>query len=348
MTGPWYTTRERVKRALDSHETARNDAQVDAAIAAAKDSIDGLTHRSFHPVTATRYFDWPPRQSSDSWRLWLDADQLASVSAMTAGGTTIPATDYLLEPVNSGPPYSRVEIDLASSSAWASGDTHQRAVVITGDWHYPEDPAPAGALAAAVVDTTTTTISVTDSGALGVGDLLIVDSERMVVTGKAMVDTGVDGDAMTASMADVAITASGLAGIPLVGETILVDSERMYVVDAAGTALTVKRAWDGSVLAIHGAVSLYAPRTVTVTRGALGSTAATHALAAAVYRHQVPALISTLATAEALNTLLQESSGYARVAGSGDAAREYVGRSLVALRDQVWTRYGRKARKRAI
>jgi hypothetical protein len=139
------------------------------------------------------------------------------------------------------------------------------------------------------------------------------------------------------------------AGTITVGETLLVDSERMLVVDVAGTTLTVKRAWDGTVLAAHtSGADLYAPRTVTVTRGALGSTAATHTISTALTRHVVPGPVRELSVAETVNLLLQRQSGYARTVGSGDNVRESSGRGLRSLRDQVWTSHGRKVRLGAV
>ncbi len=147
---------------------------------------------------------------------------------------------------------------------------------------------------------------------------------------------------------DEAITGIS-AGTIAVGEMILVDAERMLVVDVAGTTLTVKRAWDGSTLASHNAgVDIYAPRTLNVTRGALGTVAATHNLAAAVQQHVVPALVRDLNVAEAINQLQQETSGYARVIGEGENAREGTGRSLFDLRRDTITAYGRQARSRAV
>ena len=42
---------------------------------------------------------------------------------IVAGGTTIPASGYYLEPVNDGPPYTRVESNLSSQYAFAIGAT---------------------------------------------------------------------------------------------------------------------------------------------------------------------------------------------------------------------------------
>lgn len=341
MTSVWYCTREDVKSALDSPETARSNAQVDREIEAASRSIESLMDRRFYPWTGTRYFNWPDHGYGSPDTLFLGADELISVTTLTTDGTTVVAGDYFLEPVNEGPPYNRIEIDRDSDPAaeFITGDTNQRTIVITGLFGYTADSAPAGALAAAVSSTTATTLTVTDSSLIGVGQLIRVDDERMNVTGKAMLDTGVNidaGDSLTAAAADVSITMSTATGAPAVGEVILIGSERMLVVDLAGLVLTVKRAWDGSVLAPHaGSADIYAPRTLTVERGVLGTTAATHLTAAAVTKHVVPGLIRQLCIAEALTALLQEGSGYARVVGSGDSQREASGRGLLDVREQA-------------
>lgn len=346
--GIWYATREDVKRALDSAETARNNGQVDRAIGAASRSVEGLLKRRFYPEAATRYKDWPNDQYARPWRLWLDKDELISVTTLTAGGVVVPAADYFLEPANDGPPYTHIEIDLASTAAFSSGDTHQRAIEITGVFGYSADEEAAGQLAEAL-DASETAVDVTDSEAIGVGDIIKVDSERMIVTGKSMLDTTQNiGANLTAQANDVTVAVT-TGSAYRVDEVILVDSERMLIVDIAGNNLTVKRAWDGSVLAAHTApADIYAPRTLTVTRGALGTTAATHADTTAITRHVVPELVRDLCIAEALNQLQQEASGYARTAGSGESERLVGGRGLADIRREARAAYGRKARKRAI
>jgi len=345
--GIWYATRGDVRSALDMKESARASAQLDRAIESASRSVEGLLRRRFYPWTGTRYFDWPNQQRSRPWRLWLDQDEIISLTSMTAGGTVISPSNVNLEPANSGPPYTRVEINLGSSASFGSGSTHQRAIAITGVFGHSADEEPAGALAEAL-DAVETAVDVTDSAAVGVGSIVKVDSERMLVTEKSMLDTGQNCSALTASVSDVSITGV-TAGTIVSGETVLVDSERMLVVDVAGTTLTVRRAWDGSVLAAHaGATDIYAPRTLTVARGALGTTAATHSLAAPVLRHVVPGLVRELCTAEALNTLQQEQSGYARVVGEGETAIEVRGQGLAQIRSDALAAYGRRARSRAV
>jgi hypothetical protein len=368
ISRPTYCSREIVKRALDVAETSRNDAQVDRAIEASSDGIDGgayggnrgagLLKRRFYPEVKTVTFDWPA--DSRPWRLWLGQHDLISVTSLTAGGETIAASDYFLRP-DDGPPHDRIEIDLASSAAFASGDTHQRAVSIVGLWGFGDDDATAGTLAAAVSTTTATTVDVSDAGAAGVGDLIKAGSERMLVVGRQMLDTTQNLQA-NLNAADNHTTVAVTNGAAFaVDEVILLDSERMLVTDIAGNNLTVRRAWDGTVLATHSGSDIYASRRLTVTRGVLGTTAATHASGAALVRQVYPGLVRDLAAAEAINQLLQETSGYARAGGVQDNSRRNtisesnirshkheIGLGLDALRARAVATYGRKARKAAV
>lgn len=343
-----YCTREAVKAALDSKETARNDPQIDGAIGSASLAIDAMCHRAhFYPWQGTRRFDWPNAQRARAWRLWLDDHGLISLDSLTSGGTSIDPADMLTYPP-SGPPYSRIELDQASAAAFNSGATHQQSIHVTGLWGYADDAAAAGALAGAL-DASGTTVTVTDGSAVGIGSLLCVGGERMLVTRRRATSTGQTlGAAMQAQAKDVTVlVADGDAFA--VGEVLLVGAERMLIVDIADTSVIVKRAWDGSVLATHAeGAPVYASRTLTVLRAAVGTTAAAHDAGAAVTRWEPPALVAELAVAEAMNTLMQRSSGYARTVGSGDNERESSGRGLRDLRAQVCAAYGRKARHRGV
>jgi hypothetical protein len=351
--GIWYCSREDVKAALDAKATARSDAQVDRAVESASRAVEGCLHRRFYPEIATRYFDWPSPQPSRSWRLWLDDNEIISATALISGGTTIAPADYFLRRSDNRdePPYTHVEIDLSGAAAFSSGSTTQRAIALTGLYGYSNDTIPAGALAEAL-DDSETGVDVTDSAAIGVGHLILVGSERMQVTGKTMADTGVNidaADSLAASAADVSITMSTTTGAPVVGETILIGSERMLVVDVAGSVLTVRRAWDGTVLAAHSAnADIYAPRTLTVARGVLGTTAAAHSSTDAISRQVFPGPVRDYVIAVAIDQLLQETSGYAREVGSGDNLREASGRGLRVAEQRAVALYGRKARVRAV
>lgn len=337
MIGLYYTSVETVRAALDVKATHRSDARIRSCLESSSRAIEGagLLNRKFYPTVGTRYKDWPNDQKARSWVLWLDADEAITITTLTAGGTTIAATDYFLEPVNSGPPYNRIEIDLASSAAWNSNNnTHQRSISIAGTFGHSAGETTAGTTAE-VLDASETGVDVADSSLAGIGDLIRVDSERMLITGKTMADTGQNGTALAASLSDVSITGI-TAGTINVGETLLVDSERMLVTDIAGTTVTVKRAYDGTVLAAHSnGADIYAPRTLTVTRGVLGTTAATHSTGATIYRHVPPGPVSEFCLALTLTALLQGTAGYARTTGAGENEREATGRGLREIREQA-------------
>lgn len=354
----FYCTRESVQDAFDVREAAHRSAQIDDAIASASDDIDGWLNRHKHglaPRTATRYFPWPARNYAPAWKLWLDENELVSVTTLTAGGTVIASGDYFLEPVNSGPPYTHIEIDLDSSASFSNSGTAQRAIEILGVWGINDDQKAAGALENAVADTTGTTVDVTRTDVIGVGSVLEIDSEKMLVISKGTLDSTQDlASAMSALNSDRTVDVSDGTKF-FVGEQILIDSERMRIVDIDGNNLTVVRAYDGSVLAAHSlgaGVSVY--RRLTVERGALGTTAATHSDAASVTVWDVPALVRDLAKAEAITRLEQEFSAYGARVYSDEAERDssgtevVAGRGLTDLRKSCARRYKRKFRKAAI
>lgn len=348
-----YCTREDVMQALDVKATARSSAQIDRVIQASTLSVEGLLHRKFWVWTGTRRFDWPNLPSMNSaypWRIRLDQNELVSVTSFVSGGVTIPAAGYLLEPTNDGPPYDHIDVNLGSGYAFASSATWQQSQVITGQWAgCAATTVPAGALAAAITLTTATTCDVTDSSVIGVGSTIVVDSERMLVTGRSMLTTALTMQApdMTASSANTTLAVTNGAAFAA-GEILLVDSERMLVVDIAGNSLIVKRAWDGTVLAAHSGALIYAARRLTVVRGAFGTTAATHSNSAAVATAWVPPLVQSLTVAESINMLISDESGWARSIGSGESVRNASGAGLRDLRDQAYAEHGRKARMRTV
>lgn len=346
--GIFYASREAVKAALDVKATARNDAQIDRAIESASRTVEKLLHRRFYPEQATRKFDWPNGSYARSWRLWLDDNELITLDELASGSVVFGPSEYFLRRADSKdePPYDSIELSLDGNAAFGQGTTWQRDVSVTGLFGYDDVVMPAGALAEAL-DTTETGVDVTDSS-IGVGDLITVDTERMVVTGKTMLTTGQTLQAdLTANAAGVSVSVTNGAAYT-VGEVILLDSERMLIVDVAGNTLTVKRAWDGTVLATHSGSTIYAPRTLTVTRGALGTTAATHSSSAGVSRQVYPGPVVALCVAESLSTVQNELAGYAHTSGSDNNSTTLSMSALQSARDLAMQTYGRRARVRAV
>lgn len=352
MSTVWFATREDVRSSMSSASSARDDAQIDRALASASTSVGELCHRDFQPVLTTRTFTWPDIQTPRSWRLWLDRNEIISAQLVVSGGATIPATDYYLEPANDGPPFDRIEIRLDRQSAWSMGATHQRAISVTGWFGYRDDQAPAGALASSI-DATTTAVTVTDSTAVGVGDLLTCGTQRMTVTDKSLTDTGQTLQAPLGVQKNevLAQVADGTAYRK--GEVLTLGAERMKVREIAGSMLTVERAYDGTLLDSHsGGENIWAPRLLTVERGAAGTLPVVATSGTALTRWTAPGMVRSYTIAEALGMLFNEQAGYVRTvrsqAGTGTRSVAAVATELGALRDQVYSTYGRHARIRAV
>jgi len=353
---PCLCTREDVKRAPDIKETARSNWQIDRAIQSATENIEdkGHLHRKFYPVDATYYFDWPNFDYAYPWRLWFNQFELAAVptapNAVTTGGVSVPLSACNFEPINSGPPFKYLELRRDLSYSFGVGPTPQRDISITGTFGYWMQTDDAGVLASPINSTTATAVQVSDGSLVGVGQMLIVDGERMVVSDRSTLATGQTNlsGATTALLSDDAIGVTD--GTQLhIDEVIQIDSERMLIVDITGNQVTVKRAWDGTVLATHSVgTAIYAFRSLKVLRGQNGTAAATHSNGASVVTWRIPSLLRDLAIAESVVRVTQEVGGYTTVEGDGEGSVKNIGAGLPDLWDEAMTRFGRKGRIRAI
>lgn len=345
-----YASEEDVKDALDILETARAGSQIRRVLRSATDSVEGLLKRRFYPEIRTQTFPWyDPLGATDlPWTLWLDEHELISVTSVTTGedAQAITAGQYLLKP-DDGPPYTRIELDSEGSAEFVTRAAYQDSVTIAGSYGYWAEYEPGGALVGSV-NASVTALDVSDGSRVGVGDLLRIGTEHIVVTGRSFKNSTetLTADVTSASTASISVT-DGTAFHS--GELLLVGSERMLIVDIAGNNLIVKRGWDGSALEAHANLdAVYVSRTLSVVRGALGTTAASHTDADSISRFFVPALIQDLTIAEAMAQLLQERTAYARTIGKGDQESEVRGVGLADLRDRAVSMYGRKKGARAV
>lgn len=349
----WYVTREAVKHSLEINATARADRIIDPKIEKSSRDVEEQLHRRFYPELATRRFDWPNNSYSSSMRLWLGDNEIISATSITSGGVVIPSSDYFLRRGDDKdePPYSYVELNLAESSAFGGGTTYQRSVVIAGLYGYKDERAVGGTVSANINSSATALDVLPSSNVLsvGVGSLLLVDDERMIVTNRSYMDTTQNTlNALVANKSDQVVNVANGA-LFAVDETILVESEKMRIVDIAGNNLLVIRAWDGSTLAAHtSAQDIYGVRRFTVQRGVLGTTAAEHSTLDTVNVQQYPGPVVELALAETVVALEQNASLYARTVGSQDNEREASGRGLQDVRASAYQSCGRKLRKGAI
>lgn len=289
---------------------------------------------------------------------------------------SIPLGNVFLRPANSRPgfPFTSLELDRSSGSTFGgSAATPQNNIRAAGTWGFTGDADPAGPLAADVTSTSQGTITVSDASQMGVGDLLIIGysrgtppdpsdtqghasgiqpylGERVLVSDRSAAVTGLTqsgSGCTTVSNSDSALAVTG-SGALNQGEVLLLDQEQVLVLGVAGGVASVQRAFNGTQLQAHSGAEVYAYRSLSVQRGFLGTAASTWAEGTAVFRHRVPSLVRALAIAESQGRTLQETSGYARVVGSADAAAPAPGAALADLWDEARTGYGRIARSRVV
>lgn len=340
-----YCTREDVQRSLNLADIPRLNIRVDQAVMAGARQVHGLLHRRFYPETKTVLFDQPEGLS-----LWLYELELAAApTQILSGGIPMTVnTDVFLRP-KSGPPYRWLEASSGGGVFWQSVTTPQASISITGDYNYPVNPVTVGTLGATITSGATT-LALSDSSVAGVGALILIDSERLIISDKTMTSTTATLSAdLTASKSQVAITVSSGALINP-GELILIDSERMQVEYVTGNVLTVDRAVNGSALAAHTiGATIFAPRTASVLRARLGTTAASHSSGAAIIQLQAPSLVRELNLAYAINNQQGASGTYARSLEQ-DVATLYKdkGRGVLDLENDAYQAFGRKARGRAV
>lgn len=344
-----YATREDVKFALDVLETTRADAQIDRNLRTGSDNIEGILHRKFYPLIDTRRFDWPNYQYSAPWRLWLESNELISVTQLVSGGVTLTeGTDFFLRRADGKdkPPYTFIEINLDSDQSFSAGPTFQRSIVIDGLFGYSDQSQPAGTIQSSINDTVTD-VTVTNGALIGIGDLMRVATERMIVTGRQFVTSSETITSQVEISTQTIPVTDGSVFNQL--EIILIGSEQMLITEVTGNNLTVKRGWNGSLISVHtNGTTVFVSRRLTVVRGAMGTTTASHSGGASVTTHVVPPLVKDLAIGEALVNILQQRTGMARTVKSADTEQELRGVGLADLRKQAKIAYGRKARIRAI
>lgn len=342
----WYVSREATKAAVNI-VGAEVDALIDSYIESASEAVENLLGRRFIPLTATKLYPWP-QYAGNSLIVYLDEDLLAVTELLAKAQDTTPteivAADYFKEPVNN-PPYQRIEIDRSSSAAFEAGDTSQRSISVAGRWGYSEDTKAAGTLVSGTAaSTTATALAWSDASLVDVGDTLLVESEQMFVSGKTLLDTATNTNGvLTANVAETSVTVVDGTAIKA-GEVITINSERMLVESIAGNVATVRREYDGSVLAAHDdAQDIYAPRTLTVVRAVNGTTGAVHANTTAATKYAPPADVVNYVRAVAINNHKQGSSGWVGQIGGGEGTVEtrMAMFGLTKMRDELISAYGR-------
>jgi hypothetical protein len=325
ISRPCYISREAAKVALEITSTDE-DFAVDLAISQASDKIDGQLRRVFYPTSATRYFDYPNNDLAGVGELWLDENELISVTTLTSGGQTISPSDYILYP---SVPYNRISLNRSTNASFAEGSTYQNNIAITVVFGFTDAEVLATSLPSSITSSQTL-VTVADGGSVGVGQLIRVGTERMLVKSKRLVDSTQD---LQSNLDDLpsANSVSVTDGTQFnVGEEIYIDAEPMFITAIAGNTLLVKRST--TQLESHLAnTSVYVMRQLELIRGATGTTAASASSSASVYVLTPPPIVQQLCLAEAVTTYLQSGTGYARSLGSGSSDGKPAGAGLTEL-----------------
>lgn len=329
---PTYVSIDDLVLASDFNPSALRSATLTRHLEDACDAIDRSLRRTFYPVTEVRMFrpssfHRPPGQTQAGFHL--DQDDLYSVDSITADGDTVTVADTQLWPTD-GPPYH-----------WVG--TTGTVIVITGTWGFPWDTDTVTTIAANITDTTSTSVTVADGSQVGVGDLIQINSERLLVTAKATTDSTTDLAADVADSSSTVALSVDDGSVLNVGEVMWVNSERMRIVDIVSDTVTVHRAYQGSTLASHSSGDdVYVERSLTVERGYSGSTAATHTSGDSVSKLVAPGPIRTLTIAEAQTLFEQEGSRYGRTVGAGEAEHEATGAGIQDARTVAASLYRRR------
>lgn len=331
-----YCTRERVAAASDVQAAAWLDGEIDLAIEQGSRAVDKLVRRgddtrpAFAPWYGTITYDWPTPNDNGIYRRWLGPHALLTIGTVTSGDEDVTAA-AIGSPPEYGAPYDALDLDQATGDTFTTSNGIGQRSLSIADSVWCATPISELTMAAW---TLMSSIGSTDSTAslladVGVGSLIRIGTERIVVTDRAWASTG-DSDTLTASMADQTVSVAD--GTDYVrGDSLLIEAERLRVRDIAGNTLIVTRAADGSTLAAHTSAAIYALRTCGITRGALGTTAAAHAAGDPVYVYRYPAIVEQLAVAYALDQRAMESAAYG-------AKRDGA---IGMYEDRVLTAYGR-------
>lgn len=324
-----YVTREQLVGSLDVPELARRGEQVMRDLLSASRTVEGELQRIFYPQVDVREFARVGfNHRSGRPMLFLQEHELVELDSLTVDGIVVDEANLLLRPQN-GPPFNRVEFRNGVRSGL-------RDVEAAGTFGYRTDEQPAGQLVDAI-DDATTTVDTTAVPAIGTGSLLRVDTERMLVAARTMLDTGQTlQDSLAASVADTSVVVVDGPTFAI-GDVLRVDTERMLVRDIAGNTLVVRRGFDGTAPATHATgAGVDALRRLTVERGVLGTGASAHDAAASVRLQLYPPQVIAYTLALTQSVLLQE------IAGQTQQTEGEFGRTVVEMaRERAKTELGR-------
>lgn len=137
VTGTLYAsvTEFKAYQRITSTDTT-DDGVITDIIEGASRLIDTTTRRTFYARTATNLYDVPDGEFGDGDILYIEDDDLLTVTTLTNGDATVLTTsDYILLPNNSSPKWG-IKLKDSSTKSWES-DTDgndEQAISIAGTW----------------------------------------------------------------------------------------------------------------------------------------------------------------------------------------------------------------------
>lgn len=340
MVPIWYSSLTEVKRAADIPASPLYDLKVSDVMSEATEAVESLCSRVFYPTLATRYFPWPqdPTQSPSLLRLG-DSEAISLVSLVNGDGSTVDTSRLKLikeGKVDDGPPYNALIIN---GSFVTNGTFPERSIAATCNFGFRNDER---SVAFTTTNLSGSTVDISNAANIGVGSLIRIGDERLVVTYRGWKDSG-NVTPVTLDDEESADRFTLSVGSTLnVGEELFIGNERMLITEIIGNDVIVDRGAYGSALSVHTAVTtVYVNRRLTVERAVLGSTATDTLSGAGVQLFLFPPLVHQLHRAEALNIIQQDAASYGSRSGSNQGEMPLSIKGLQDLREKVRSKYAR-------
>lgn len=193
--------------------TTTDDALLTELIEEASSWFSHRCQRSFVPYRMTRSYD---RYASyiHGYKLDLDED-LLDVSTLTASGTVIDSSDYVLQTANFTP-YWQIELLSSTGAVWGTPGVPTNAITVLGNWGYHPNYAnawKARSTLAEDLDTSETEVDVASGhgSRFEVLQYALIGSEQVLITAIATdtltVERGVNGTTAAAHTTGDAVKA---------------------------------------------------------------------------------------------------------------------------------------------
>jgi hypothetical protein len=272
----------------------------------------------FIPVTMTRKFNGRGRSK-------LFVPPLLSLTSLVNDGTTIAATDYILQPDGrfwANGPYTSLVVnpDAVVLSTFAD---KVDAVELPGRWGLYEETSPTGATLGAAQSSSESLLQVSDGSKFSPGVVPLIGTEQELITAYCAPLAAVTtlNGAIDATQETIILASGALVKVE---EIIRTNLEQMRIMDINSNTLYVQRHFNRTLGAAHStgaAVDVY--RKFVVERGVNGTVAAAHDNATAVSRYLVPDDVLFLCKEIATLMLNKATTGYAGRSGNQELGTVY-------------------------